>query len=107
MIDEEDADLSPEDDWPLGNIVEEDEGGDEYGCFDYDISENKELSSTREDNDLRNERQEGEDTEADVNESLEKEHSLNPLDPDESQRSRKRSGSTLEGGLGKKSGKKR
>ena len=107
LIDEEDADLSPEDDWPLGDIGEEDEGGDEYGCFDYDISENEELSSTREDDDLRNERQEGEDSEADVNESPGKEHNINPLDPDESQRSRKRSGSTLEGGLGKKSGKRR
>ena len=39
---------------------------------------------------MRNKRQEGEDSKADVNESPGKEHSINPLDPDESQRSRKR-----------------
>jgi len=102
LVDEEDARLGPEDDSALGEMGEE-EIEDEYGYFDHDISETEELSSAREAGDLQIEEQE-EDSEANI-ESQGKEYSIHPADLGEPQRSRKRAGSNLEGGVGKKTGK--
>ena len=97
----EDIHSGSDDDDPFHQNGEGDEEEDEYDNFDYDDRENDEFGSTGKNQDEGNEGGEGEDSETDVDERQEKGNG--GKEDNEPQRSRKRAGSNLARGGGKRS----